>query len=165
MRNKKAALLAGVALREFPQRWPGFVDECLSPRPDGPSDDADAGFELGLLALAELAEDCVDADYNGRLPAKRRTDVLKALNTTAPAVVTRLFAFARRSYALLRREPAVAAPAPSGALSGALSASGGGAAASLAGGVGSRRLVAALRCLRHFATWARRGATTSRAVV
>jgi len=56
VRNKKATLLAHVALREFPQRWPNFVDECLMLR--GISSQGDASFELGLLALAELAEDC-----------------------------------------------------------------------------------------------------------
>jgi len=127
VRNKKATLLAHVALREFPQRWPNFVDECLMLR--GISSQGDASFELGLLALAELAEDCADGDYNGRLPAKRRTDVLKALNTTAPAVVGHLFPFAQRSYELKRQ------------------------AATATAQVGNRRLVAALRCLRHFATW------------
>ncbi|KAH8059351.1 hypothetical protein JL722_5373 [Aureococcus anophagefferens] len=71
-------------------------------------------------ALAEVAEDCIDADYNGRLPAKRRADVLKALNASAPAVVAAVFGVADR-------------------------------AARARGPAGERR-VAALRCLRHFAT-------------
>ena len=82
----------------------------------------DAALELGLGALAEVAEDCIDADYNGRLPAKRRADVLKALNASAPAVVAAVFGLAGR---------AARGPGPAG----------------------ERRLVAALRCLRHFATW------------
>ncbi|KAH8086736.1 exportin-5 [Aureococcus anophagefferens] len=81
--ERKAAVLAAVALREFPQRWPGFVGDVLA---DG---GGDASLELGLGALAEVAEDCIDADYNGRLPAKRRADVLKALNARAAVVAPR----------------------------------------------------------------------------
>ena len=39
LRNKKAAVLAAVALREFPQHWPGFVGDVLA-------DDVQAKVEL-----------------------------------------------------------------------------------------------------------------------
>ncbi|KAH8053866.1 hypothetical protein JL720_14591 [Aureococcus anophagefferens] len=95
------------------ERWPGFVGDVL----------ADGGGDAGArarLALAEVAEDCIDADYNGRLP-RRRADVLKALNASALAVVAAVFGVADR--------------------------------AARAGPMAKRRLVAALRCLRHFAAW------------
>lgn len=127
VRNKKAALVAQVALREFPQRWPTMAEELVL-RESSDAEARDALLELSFCALAELAEDCTDADYNGRLPPKRRTDVLKALNAVAPALVRELFALARRAYEL-RESP--------------------GATSRL----GARRLVGALRCVRNFATW------------
>ncbi|KAJ1449995.1 armadillo-type protein [Pelagophyceae sp. CCMP2097] len=123
VRNKKAALLSHVALREFPQNWPNFVDDLLSPNEAG--GDRDTFLELGFLCVAELAEDCTDADYNARLPAKRRTDVLKALNVSAPLIVRELFGFAERTYA--QRQTA--------------------------GAVATRRLCCGLRCLKTLATW------------
>lgn len=127
VRNKKAALVAQVALREFPQRWPTMAEELVL-RESSDAEARDALLELSFSALAELAEDCTDADYNVRLPPKRRTDVLKALNAVAPALVRELFALARRAYEL--RESA----GPTSRL-------------------GARRLVGALRCVRNFATW------------
>lgn len=51
-----------------------------------------------LTALRNVAEDCVDADFNARLPTQRRTEILKQLNAELPDVLPRLFQVMARTY-------------------------------------------------------------------
>lgn len=51
-----------------------------------------------LTALRNVAEDCVDSDFNARLPTNRRTDILKQLNGELPEVLPRLFQVMARTY-------------------------------------------------------------------
>ena len=51
-----------------------------------------------LTALRNVAEDCVDSDFNARLPTNRRTDILRQLNMELPEVLPRLFQVMARTY-------------------------------------------------------------------
>ena len=72
---KIAALLADLALREFPQRWQTFVSDLLSPVSSGGmwcETGADAGgntigVKICLECLKLITEDCTDSDYNARV--------------------------------------------------------------------------------------------------
>ena len=76
---KIAALLADLALREFPQRWQTFVSDLFSPVSKGgmwcePGADAGAntiGVKICLECLKLITEDCTDSDYNARVSACR----------------------------------------------------------------------------------------------
>jgi hypothetical protein len=72
---KIAALLADLALREFPQRWQTFVSDLFLPVESGGmwcNADADAGantigVKICLECLKLITEDCTDSDYNSRV--------------------------------------------------------------------------------------------------
>lgn len=72
---KIAALLADLALREFPQRWQTFVSDLFLPVENGGmwcNSDADAGantigVKICLECLKLITEDCTDSDYNTRV--------------------------------------------------------------------------------------------------
>ena len=72
---KLAALLADLALREFPQRWETFVTELFSPVSGGgiwceAAADAGAstvGVKIGLECLKLITEDCTDSDFNAKV--------------------------------------------------------------------------------------------------
>jgi hypothetical protein len=72
---KIAALLADLALREFPQRWQTFVSDLLSPVSKGGMW-CEAGADVGantsgvkmcLECFKLITEDCTDSDYNARV--------------------------------------------------------------------------------------------------
>ena len=72
---KIAALLADLALREFPQRWQTFVSDLLSPVSKGGMW-CEAGADIGantsgvkicLECFKLITEDCTDSDYNARV--------------------------------------------------------------------------------------------------
>ena len=76
---KIAALLADLALREFPQRWQTFVTDLFSPVSQGgmwcePGADASAGNITGVKICLEclklITEDCTDSDYNARVSGR-----------------------------------------------------------------------------------------------
>lgn len=72
---KIAALLADLALREFPQRWQTFVSDLFLPVNNGGmwcNADAEAGVntvgvKICLECLKLITEDCTDSDYNSRV--------------------------------------------------------------------------------------------------
>lgn len=75
---KIAALLADLALREFPQRWSTFVSDMFSPVSQGGmwcelvsgdqnSSNNTTGVKICLECLKLITEDCTDSDYNARV--------------------------------------------------------------------------------------------------
>lgn len=73
--NKLASLLAGLVVRDFPQRWPGFVTEVLAPMQQGglwynePGAEAvnQTGVRICLECFKLVAEDCTDSDFNAKV--------------------------------------------------------------------------------------------------
>ena len=73
--NKLASLLAGLVVRDFPQRWPGFVTDVLSPMRQGglwynePGAEAvnQTGVRICLECFKLVAEDCTDSDFNAKV--------------------------------------------------------------------------------------------------
>lgn len=87
--KKLAVILAGLILRDFPQRWTTFATDVFKPLNEGglwfnqPGEEAIPfldGVHICLEAFKLIAEDCTDADYNARISTQRRNDVLKGLN-------------------------------------------------------------------------------------
>eukprot|EP00937_MAST-01D_sp_MAST-1D-sp2_P001779 g1779.t1 len=134
LREKLARLLAEVAKREFPQRWPDFMEQMLQM-----SAVAVAQAELAWLTLSLLAEDCSDADFNAEMPATRRREVLQGLNALFPALYAAAYGLVERQYGAIKQVQAQAQAKSSQAGAGAAEAD---------------AMCAALRMVQHCAIWA-----------
>mmetsp|Transcript_6441 Transcript_6441/g.14539 ORF Transcript_6441/g.14539 Transcript_6441/m.14539 type:complete len:1077 (-) Transcript_6441:1834-5064(-) len=103
---KIAALLADLALREFPQRWQTFVSDLFSPVSNGGmwcEAGADtggnaAGIKICLECLKLVTEDCTDSDYNARISTTRRNDILLGLNEMSTRLLPLLFELLSKQY-------------------------------------------------------------------
>jgi hypothetical protein len=69
--NKLASLLAGLMVRDFPQRWTTFFQDVFSPIRlgglwyDEPGDKVHVmGVKICLECLRLISEDCTDSDFN-----------------------------------------------------------------------------------------------------
>lgn len=74
MGKKLALLLAGLAVRDFPQRWPNFIQDMFSPGSQGGLWTSDVstmhqhmGVKIGLECLKIITEDCTDSDFNSKV--------------------------------------------------------------------------------------------------
>ena len=71
--NKLASLLAGLIVREFPQRWSTLMNDVFTPVSQGglwySSDDQSetVGVKICLECLKLVAEDCTDSDFNTKV--------------------------------------------------------------------------------------------------
>lgn len=101
VREKLAATIADLGSREFPQRWPGMVTDLVGTASSGP-----ALAEIVASSLTTLATDCSSADFNGRLPAVRRGEVLQGLTATVSAFLPPFMSLLRSCLG------AIAAPSP-----------------------------------------------------
>ena len=74
--NKLASLLAGLIVREFPQRWSTLMNDVFTPVSQGglwySSDDQSEtiGVKICLECLKLVAEDCTDSDFNTKVCAE-----------------------------------------------------------------------------------------------
>eukprot|EP00611_Tribonema_gayanum_P015397 TRINITY_DN2722_c0_g1_i2.p1 TRINITY_DN2722_c0_g1~~TRINITY_DN2722_c0_g1_i2.p1 ORF type:complete len:1027 (-),score=317.33 TRINITY_DN2722_c0_g1_i2:1457-4537(-) len=97
VKEKVAALAAEVAERDYPEKWPTFVQDMVMAVRIGPTQ-----AELALMALTGVIQDCQDSDFQSRLASKRRNDITQALNTALPDLLRMLQAFMSHHYAQLR---------------------------------------------------------------
>jgi len=103
---KIAALLADLALREFPQRWQTFVSDLFSPLSNGgiwfeAGTDASGnttGVKICLECLKLITEDCTDSDYNARISTARRNDILLGMNEMSNLILPPLFELLSKQY-------------------------------------------------------------------
>ena len=72
--NKLASILAGLVVRDFPQRWTTFIQDVFSPCDQGglwyDSSSGDAqimGVKLCCECLQIVTEDCTDSDFNSKV--------------------------------------------------------------------------------------------------
>ena len=75
IRNKIGAVVAEVAVRAWPQRWPEFMDQLVSLCRMGPTQ-----IDLVLSVLITLTEEVME--YNAKLTNKRRADLTKGLRAS-----------------------------------------------------------------------------------
>ncbi|TYZ64076.1 hypothetical protein PybrP1_002678 [[Pythium] brassicae (nom. inval.)] len=133
IKEKKVALLAAIAKRAFPQRWPDLIPELLQLWQRGSARQG----ELVLMILRSLAEDCVSSSFNTSIPPARRKDILQGLNACLPQLFPVVYHELETQYALYQ-SPAAAATT----------------AASAAARRASQRLLhAALQMLKEFLDW------------
>ena len=93
IREKVVSLLVELAKREWPQRWPTFLDVVLSL--------CRAGYtqaDIGVRVLCRLAEDGTSPDFNSDLPVKRRHEILSALHSTCDQILHQLLHLLTSQY-------------------------------------------------------------------
>ncbi|GAB9466786.1 Exportin-5-like protein [Globisporangium polare] len=95
LKEKKVALVAAIAKRQFPQRWPEFLPEILSIWQTGSAKQV----ELVLMILRSLAEDCVSSNFNTSIPPARRKDILQGLNACLPQLFPVMYQELEKQYA------------------------------------------------------------------
>lgn len=98
--KKVAAVLEGLVVRDFPQRWTSFTSDVFTSVQkqgglwyDEPGQEAvyHLGVRICLECLKLVAEDCTDADFNAKISTQRRSDVLIGLNEVSEAFLPHLF--------------------------------------------------------------------------
>ncbi|DAZ99393.1 TPA: hypothetical protein N0F65_005295 [Lagenidium giganteum] len=109
LKEKKVALLAQIAKRQFPQRWPDFLPELLQIWEHGSTKQ----IELILMILRSLAEDCVSSCFNTSIPPARRKDILQGLNACLPQLFPVVYQELEKQYALYQAPSSAAAQASS----------------------------------------------------
>lgn len=95
LKEKKVALVAAIAKRQFPQRWPEFLPEILAIWQNGSAKQV----ELVLMILRSLAEDCVSSNFNTSIPPARRKDILQGLNACLPQLFPVMYQELEKQYA------------------------------------------------------------------
>ena len=97
--RKLAAILEGIMIRDFPQRWTTFMNEVFVSHQQGglwydqpgPTSGRDVGIKICLECLKLAAEDCTDSDFNAKISTTRRNDVLTGLNEVSNHFLPLLF--------------------------------------------------------------------------
>jgi hypothetical protein len=79
--QKVADVVAELAKREWPQRWPDFHRRLIQMAGQGPH-----AAHAVAATLANLSEDSTNPEHQMRLPAKRRTQVRLALPCLLPSL-------------------------------------------------------------------------------
>jgi hypothetical protein len=92
--NKIASLLAGLVVRDFPQRWTNLMDDIFTPMQQGGlwynSNDQrceTVGVKICLECLKLVAEDCTDSDFNAKVrtisscKGKKKKDTMRKQDT------------------------------------------------------------------------------------
>lgn len=95
IREKVVTLLVDAAKRDWPQRWPTFLDQIVL------NQLCRAGFtqaDAGVRILRRLAEDGTSPDFNTELPVKRRHEILSALHSSAPQFLPTLLQLLTAQY-------------------------------------------------------------------
>jgi hypothetical protein len=75
LRMKLAVMVANIAVRQFPQLWPNFLEEMVSLWHSSSTELQ----ETAIMAIEFLAVDSIDSDFNSALPSNRRQDILTGL--------------------------------------------------------------------------------------
>lgn len=75
LRCKLAIIISNMAELHYPQIWPTFVKEMVDVWLNG----ANQQKEIVVMALEYTCIDCIDTDFQSKLPTVRRQDILAAL--------------------------------------------------------------------------------------
>eukprot|EP00804_Cyclotella_cryptica_P002600 CCRYP_010429-RC/>CCRYP_010429-RC protein AED:0.08 eAED:0.08 QI:0/0.9/0.90/1/0.7/0.54/11/1348/1458 len=116
---KIAALVADLAVREFPQRWGTFVQDLVGEGGIWSSGGgAGVGVKICLECLKLITEDCTDSDFNSKasvelcmmerffISTTRRNDILLGLNETSHLLLHPIFSLLSNQYSSLLQSKA-----------------------------------------------------------
>lgn len=96
--RKVASILAGLILRDFPQRWTELHNDIFA-SPNGLW--WEGGLEILLETFKLVCEDCLDSDFNSKISSTRRSDVLKGLLEISNVFLPIVFQLLEKKYAEL----------------------------------------------------------------
>ncbi|EQC30365.1 hypothetical protein SDRG_11942 [Saprolegnia diclina VS20] len=97
IKEKLVKVLADIAKRQFPQRWPDLLEQLLSLWSMGPIQ-----AEIVMLLFRSIAEDCVSSSFNSTIPPIRRKDILQGLNACFPTLFPLVYQQLEMQYAQLQ---------------------------------------------------------------
>ncbi|KDO30587.1 hypothetical protein SPRG_04488 [Saprolegnia parasitica CBS 223.65] len=97
IKEKLVKVLADIAKRQFPQRWPDLLEQLLSLWSMGPIQ-----TEIVMLLFRSIAEDCVSSSFNSTIPPIRRKDILQGLNACFPTLFPLVYTQLEVQYAQLQ---------------------------------------------------------------
>ncbi|KAI9895434.1 hypothetical protein PsorP6_019185 [Peronosclerospora sorghi] len=100
VREKKVALLAQLAKRQFPQRYPELLPDLFHVWQSVSSDHV----ELVLLILRLVAEDCVRSSFKTSIPSTRRKAIVQGLNVCLPQLVPVVYHELEMQYVLCKAQ-------------------------------------------------------------
>ena len=86
--TKLAVMISNIAIRQFPQQWPTFLEDMVSLCNLGTVDPSSFGeHEIAIMAIEYLASDSIDTDYCNSLPLERRQDILAGFRSKLPQLL------------------------------------------------------------------------------
>ncbi|GKY93691.1 hypothetical protein MPSEU_000336300 [Mayamaea pseudoterrestris] len=106
-----AAVLQGLVVRDFPQRWETFCSDIFSPLSPGSmglwynaaaGEQPHLGVSIVLQVFRLIAEDCTDSDFNAKISTQRRNDILIGLNEVRTQFLPHLYRLLLESYPVLQ---------------------------------------------------------------
>ena len=95
MKEAVARLVANVAEHSYPQVWPQFLEGLMAAW-QGSVDGTSA--ELCMMVIRNLAEDCTDSNFNSKLSAGRRNDVLKGITNNLEPLLALTYAYMGQQF-------------------------------------------------------------------
>ncbi|OQR92763.1 exportin-5-like protein [Achlya hypogyna] len=97
LKEKLVKVLADIAKRQFPQRWPDLLEQLLQLWCVGP-----VQAEIVMLLFRSIAEDCVSSSFNSTIPPTRRKDILQGLNACFPTLFPLVYQQLEVQYSALQ---------------------------------------------------------------
>ena len=86
--TKLAVMISNIAIRQFPQQWPTFLEDMVSLCQPSTVDSSCFGEqEIAIMAIEYLAADSIDTDYCSSLPLERRQDILAGFRSKLPQLL------------------------------------------------------------------------------
>ena len=95
--TKLAVMISNIAVRQFPQMWPNFLEDMVSLCLASSTTATSFGEqEISIMAIEFTASDSIDNDYCSSLPLQRRQDILAGFRKKLPELLGFAFNFLGR---------------------------------------------------------------------
>ena len=92
--TKLAVMISNIAVRQFPQMWPTFLEDMVSLCLASSTTPSSYGEqEISIMAIEFTASDSIDNDYCSSLPLQRRQDILAGFRKKLPELLGFAFNF------------------------------------------------------------------------
>ena len=82
--TKLSVMISNIAVRQFPQMWPSFLDDMVSVCVSSSTTPTFGEQEIAIMVIEFTASDCIDNDYCSSLPIQRRQDILAGFRKKLP---------------------------------------------------------------------------------
>ncbi|KAG9405483.1 hypothetical protein AC1031_003375 [Aphanomyces cochlioides] len=104
LKEKLVKVVADIAKRSFPQRWPDMLQHLTQVWSI-----SSLHAELVMLIFRSIAEDCVSSSFNSTIPPARRKDILQGLNALFPTLFPYVYRELEQQYVRLQQQDTRAA--------------------------------------------------------